>query len=222
MSTPNIPNITPSITLTRDQAINLIMSSIAMEELGLAHIINAEGEKIQYALGTLPGISGPPASLAQILEVNNSAKAMLDTIFRQEMMLDSKLKTATTLKPVIGPSGVTGPAGVAGGVISVNGQTGAVLLDSDEIEALPYSEDPSDSPLKSFIQPGVYSSNDDNGNAPLDGPQPVGHPAVWTLYVSRVGNYVQQLYISNPALFYRSSQDAGGNWTPWEASDTAE
>ncbi|WP_246316953.1 hypothetical protein [Paenibacillus agri] len=51
MSQANIPNITPQITLTRDGVINLILSSIAMQELGLSHIINAEAEKIQFALG---------------------------------------------------------------------------------------------------------------------------------------------------------------------------
>lgn len=59
LSNPNIPNISPTVTLTRDDVINLLLSSIAMEELALAHIINAEGEKIQFVLGTLTGISGP-------------------------------------------------------------------------------------------------------------------------------------------------------------------
>lgn len=45
MSQPNLPNITPNITLSRSSVINLLLASIAMEELGLAHIINAEGEK---------------------------------------------------------------------------------------------------------------------------------------------------------------------------------
>src|SRR5690625_7369040 len=53
VSQPNIPDIDPNISLTREDAINLLLTSIAMEELGLAHIINAEGEKIQYALETL-------------------------------------------------------------------------------------------------------------------------------------------------------------------------
>lgn len=51
LSRANFPNITPTISLTRDEAISLLISAIAMEELGLIHIINAEGEKLQYVLG---------------------------------------------------------------------------------------------------------------------------------------------------------------------------
>lgn len=46
MSFPNIPdNISPAIDLPTDQIINLLLASIAFEELGLAHIINAAAEK---------------------------------------------------------------------------------------------------------------------------------------------------------------------------------
>lgn len=59
LSQSNIPNITPTITLTRENAVNLLLASTALEELGLSHIINAEGEKLQFVLGTMPGLSGP-------------------------------------------------------------------------------------------------------------------------------------------------------------------
>ncbi|MBD7915293.1 hypothetical protein H9660_09050 [Clostridium sp. Sa3CUN1] len=39
MSMPNIPNITPIININREKAINMLMASIAMEEMGLANII---------------------------------------------------------------------------------------------------------------------------------------------------------------------------------------
>ncbi|GKU77952.1 hypothetical protein [Paenibacillus sp. L3-i20] len=59
MSQSNIPNITPQITLTKDDAINLLLYSIALEELGISHVLNAQGENLQFVLGTLPGVTSP-------------------------------------------------------------------------------------------------------------------------------------------------------------------
>ncbi len=47
MSLPNIPDVDAKIKITLEDSVNLILASIAFEELGLAHIINAEAEKIQ-------------------------------------------------------------------------------------------------------------------------------------------------------------------------------
>ncbi|MGK8429732.1 MULTISPECIES: collagen-like protein [Bacillus] len=116
MSQPNLPNITPNITLTRDDALNLLLSSIAFEELGLAHIINAEGEKIQFALGTLPGVTGPGASLQDVLNINNSVRDTLDVAMKKELLLDSKLNTVSGLISASGGTGMgaTGPTGATG------------------------------------------------------------------------------------------------------------
>lgn len=80
MSQANLPNITPTITLTRDDAINLLLSSIAIEELGLGHIINAEGEKLQFILGKLPGVTAPPATISDLLNVNQRVQNAIKII----------------------------------------------------------------------------------------------------------------------------------------------
>ena len=72
----------------------MIIASIAMEELALSHIVNAEGEKLQYVLGTLPGSRGPCASTQEILAVNQSAAALLDTVMQSQMLLKGKLEKA--------------------------------------------------------------------------------------------------------------------------------
>jgi hypothetical protein len=92
MSFPNIPNVTASITLCRDDVLNLLLSSIAFEELGLSHIINAEGEKIQYALGLIPGLT-KSASIDDLLDVNDSVRRTLDTVMKKELVLQSKLQS---------------------------------------------------------------------------------------------------------------------------------
>ncbi|QOQ56263.1 BclA C-terminal domain-containing protein [Bacillus amyloliquefaciens] len=123
MSQPNLPNITPVVTLSRDDTINLLLSAIAMEELGMAHILNAEGEKIQYALGTIPGLTGPPSSLADILNLNESVRDTLDSLMKQELLLGSKLDSISNIPTLPGPTGATGPTGPAGGP---TGPTGAI------------------------------------------------------------------------------------------------
>jgi hypothetical protein len=84
--------VTPSINLSRGDVINLLLASIAFEELGLAHIINAEGEKLQAVLGTLPGVSLTASSVSQLLSVNQSIERTLRTVLKTQMMLQFKLE----------------------------------------------------------------------------------------------------------------------------------
>ncbi|MDP4099414.1 hypothetical protein OIN60_22110 [Paenibacillus sp. P96] len=92
MSYPNVPNITPTITIDYCDAVNLLLVSIAMEEIGLSHIINAEAEKIQYVLGTLHG-NGTSASIDDILKVNKDVRSTLSEVVRKELLLQMKLET---------------------------------------------------------------------------------------------------------------------------------
>ncbi|MCL1924721.1 MAG: hypothetical protein FWF50_03970 [Defluviitaleaceae bacterium] len=123
MSLPRFPNE----NLTREDAINQILSSIAMEKVGLSHIINAEGEKIQYILGTLEGSTPPaPPTIEQVLSVNESVKTMLETVSSNQLLLKGKMAdalSATTLEskePVItiGTDGTWEVDGVSTGVIA--------------------------------------------------------------------------------------------------------
>ncbi|MFF2533660.1 hypothetical protein ACFVS2_33000 [Brevibacillus sp. NPDC058079] len=133
MSQANLPNITPTITLTRADAINLLLSSIAIEELGLGHIINAEREKLPFILGILPGVTIPPATISDLLNVNQSVQDTIKTIMQKESILQSKLDSILNTPISIGPTGATGSTGATGatgaagatGTAGVTGATGA-------------------------------------------------------------------------------------------------
>jgi len=112
MSLPSFPNIDPPIK--REDAVNQILSSIAMEELGMSHILNAEGEKLQYILGTLPGLSGPAATVKDVLNANGSVKDLLETATQNQLLLKSKMQCALDTTPAQGPAGPTGSTGPTG------------------------------------------------------------------------------------------------------------
>lgn len=92
MSMPSFPPCGADIT--KDEALTMIIASIAMEELALSHIVNAEGEKLQYVLGTLPGSRKPCAGSQEILAINKSAAALLDTVTQSQMLLKGTLEKA--------------------------------------------------------------------------------------------------------------------------------
>ncbi|MEN6462994.1 MAG: hypothetical protein ABFC94_16705 [Syntrophomonas sp.] len=92
MSFPTIPLIAPTISLDRSQVINLLLASIAFEELGLAHIINTEAEKLQAVLGLIPGLSITATSISGLLSVNREVRRTLQTVLKKEMLLEFKLE----------------------------------------------------------------------------------------------------------------------------------
>ncbi|WP_327920102.1 hypothetical protein [Bacillus paramycoides] len=86
MSLPNIPDIQPHITLTREEVINLLLSSIAMEELGLSHLLNAEAEKIQKI------IKKDCLSVKEAIATQESVEKILRNIIKTQMLLQFKLE----------------------------------------------------------------------------------------------------------------------------------
>ena len=81
----SMPIIVPS-TVTEEQAICDLIESIALEETGISHIINAEGEKLQKVIAI------EDISVEQLLEVNASVENMIRTITELEIVLKSKLE----------------------------------------------------------------------------------------------------------------------------------
>ena len=96
MSMPSFPP--NGADLTREEALTMIIASIAMEELALSHIINAEGEKLQYILGTLPGTK-PCACPQDVLAVNKSVASLLDVVAQNQMLLKNKLEKVLEVCP---------------------------------------------------------------------------------------------------------------------------
>ncbi|MBD8006803.1 hypothetical protein [Bacillus norwichensis] len=91
MSLPNIPNITPLISLDRCDTINLLLSSIALEEISLSHLLNAEGEKLQQFL------KQKPVCIDDFLNMNHSINKTLQTIVKSQMLLVLKLEEVVSL-----------------------------------------------------------------------------------------------------------------------------
>lgn len=69
----------------RCQAIHDLMESVALQQAALAHILNAEGEKLQKVVST------EDVTVDQILVTNKSVESMVNSISDLEMILKSKL-----------------------------------------------------------------------------------------------------------------------------------
>ena len=112
-------------SISREDAINQIIASIAMEELSLSHFINAEGEKLQYALGTLSGATGPTATIEEVLAINESIHSVLQSTLDNQVVLRNKLQDALSSAVLTGPTGPIGPTSPSGGPTGPTGPTGS-------------------------------------------------------------------------------------------------
>lgn len=92
MSMPNLPDV----QINREDGINTILASIGMEELSLAHLLNAEGEKIQMALGTLRE-GDSPLAVEDIYRINESARRMVRETMMTQILLALKLESVIEL-----------------------------------------------------------------------------------------------------------------------------
>ncbi|MEG1457113.1 MAG: hypothetical protein RR984_00300 [Bacilli bacterium] len=91
-----------SSNIKRCQAITDVIESVALQETGLSHIINAEGEKIQKALEL-------SKTNEELLKVNDSVQSMVKSITILESILQDKLNVCLSkdcpdtpcVKPVV-------------------------------------------------------------------------------------------------------------------------
>lgn len=138
MSFPTIPQITPTISINRIQVVNMLLASVALEEIGLAHIINTEGEKMQAALGTLPGLSVTVPSFASLISINREVRRTLETVLKNQMLLQFKLEEILDIpggsSPLRPTSFVDAGSAWSVGVDFGTGNAQYTTLGSDETE----------------------------------------------------------------------------------------
>lgn len=138
MSFPNIPTEIPGIDLDREDVINLLIASVAFEELALAHMVNSEAEKIQYALGTLDNGIAPEESpsIGDLIELDNTVNQTLRNVIKYQMLLQFKLEDTTMIPEENGDNGEFVDAGSAWSVGTDFGTGNAqyTTLEADETE----------------------------------------------------------------------------------------
>jgi len=98
--------------VSEENALANIIVSIALEEAALAHIINAEGEKIQRVVGTFVPEEGPEladvvgsgtggeVTVEDMQAINDIVSDMLETISNIETSLHNKLRTVLSVMTI--------------------------------------------------------------------------------------------------------------------------
>lgn len=71
--------------ISRCNAITDLIESVALQQAALAHILNAEGEKLQHVMAS------EFATPEILLETNKSVRSMVDSVAKIEMILQYKL-----------------------------------------------------------------------------------------------------------------------------------
>jgi hypothetical protein len=81
----------PDKPISREQAITDLLESIALEEVALSHILNAEGEKIQHALAQ------HCVTINELINIDNSVMGVIATVIKSQMLLQFKLEEVIKL-----------------------------------------------------------------------------------------------------------------------------
>ncbi|WP_251637951.1 hypothetical protein [Neobacillus niacini] len=74
-----------------------LLESIALEEIALAHILNAEAEKVQAFVGECFDFPTHPTN-KEILAINKSVNQLIETVLMKEWLLLRKLENVLEIE----------------------------------------------------------------------------------------------------------------------------
>jgi hypothetical protein len=84
----------PVLTITdQELAFTALLESIALEEVALAHFINAEAEKVQEIAGIMNGDNSDT-----VIDLQRSVVAAMQTAIKMQMLLQFKLENVLEAK----------------------------------------------------------------------------------------------------------------------------
>lgn len=96
MSFPKIPDITPKINITFDDSINLLLTSIALEEISLSDLMDAEKSKI---LCVLKDCKHRDSIVEDSIAINKSVNETIQNMIKLQMLLQFKLEHVKEMIP---------------------------------------------------------------------------------------------------------------------------
>lgn len=101
MGMPQIPE--GKFRPTRNEVIIDLFESIALEEIALSHIINAESEKIQAFVGKELDFPTCPSN-REIITFNQTVNQFLETVIMKEWLLLKKMENVMRIDEEIEPT----------------------------------------------------------------------------------------------------------------------
>jgi hypothetical protein len=88
----NNNNLIPGEIPSTDEIFRLLLAAIAVEELTLADLINAEAGKIRSVLGLLPGQTVRNPSIEELERIDRAVERVLRGIIKKEIILSFQLE----------------------------------------------------------------------------------------------------------------------------------
>jgi hypothetical protein len=87
MSLPDSPEMKPGQSITKRESLALLLTSVAMNEISLSHIISAEADAIQAFVKSRP----EELSYMSVIRINNTASRLLEEVSNGQWLSLSKL-----------------------------------------------------------------------------------------------------------------------------------